>query len=169
MKDAAPHRDGDGFGAIAGAQLREKIPDVHFDGVFGYGQFGRDLLVALSGGDKLQDFKFARAELVVRDMLGERLGQRRWDTALSCGDRADDVQEFLANHAFGDVTLRACIHRFSNVGVAFVGAENDHFGVRELGSDRADRIKTAHIREAKIHKGDIGPDVAILFQCLSAS
>src|SRR5579862_7664112 len=101
MKDAAPERDGDCLGAIAGAQLREKIPDVHFDRVFGYRQLGRDLLVALSGGDKLQDFEFARAELVVRDMLGESLGQRRWDSALSCGDRADDVQELLADHAFG--------------------------------------------------------------------
>jgi hypothetical protein len=168
MKDAAPQRDGDGFGAIAGAQLREKIPDVHFDGVFRYGQLGRDLLVALSGRDKLQDFEFARAELVVRDMLGERLGQRRWDTALSCGDRADDVQEFLANHAFGNVPLRARIHRFSNVGIAFVGAENDYFGVRKFRSDRADRIKTAHIGQAEIHERDIGPDLPILLQCLSA-
>jgi hypothetical protein len=51
MKDAAPQRDGDGFGAIAGAQLRKKIPDVHFDGIFGYEQLRGDLLVALSGGD----------------------------------------------------------------------------------------------------------------------
>ena len=61
VNNAAADGDGDGLGAVAGAQLFHDVLDVNFDGLFGDEKFFTDVAVTIPLGDLAENFDFARS------------------------------------------------------------------------------------------------------------
>ena len=62
---AAPDADHGGVSAVVGAQLRQNVLDPAFNRVFSDGKAIGDLLIGVSGGNKLQDVDFPLREGIV--------------------------------------------------------------------------------------------------------
>ena len=73
MDDAAAERDRNRFCAVVDLKLGKNISHVHLYRVFRDRELAGDFFVSLSGGHEGQHVKFARADRLVSQVLGQLL------------------------------------------------------------------------------------------------
>ena len=92
MDDAATDGDGYCLRAVTDLQLGKNISHMHLYGIFRNREFAGDLFVSLSSGHQGQDSEFARADLLVGNVLSQRLGHGSRKAALSRMNATNDFQ-----------------------------------------------------------------------------
>ena len=112
-----PDGNGDGFGAIFGAELLHDVLDVPFDGFFRDEELIGDVDVAVAACDFAQDIDFAPAQSLLAEVFGEGGGDFGGDHGLAGMDPADDVNNRFAGHVLEEVATGSGGHGALDFGV----------------------------------------------------
>src|SRR6185369_3620413 len=106
---AAAQADGDGLGAIGGAQFFHDVLDVNLDGFFRDEEALGDFAVTISTGYFLQHLDLAVRENLVAHVFEKLRSDLGWNPFLARVNLADHVEQLGWRHVLQQVAACSCL------------------------------------------------------------
>jgi hypothetical protein len=89
--------------------------------------------------------------MLLAEMFGDLLGNRRGNSRFSGVNEADDIEQFFAHHTFQEIAFRSGGEGAPDLHVAFKGGQDNNARFRKFAANTDQSVNAAHIRHSQIH------------------